>query len=266
MKWSAIITTFNSGQVIGGVLKSLFDLPSDEKPSEIVIVDNASSDNTINIIESFSLPVKIILNQHNLGLSKANNLGAALVDEGSLFFLNPDVEILPGAISALRKLQKDHPGAAIIGPAMVDENGTRQSTARTWPDPLVIASRRTPLRKTGWGGKVSSNHMNRFNSSSHPCRPHWLVGAAMWLTPGGRRKVGLMSERYFLYFEDVEWCWRAWKSGMEIWYEPRAEIRHVCRRESTAGGKTLNYHLKSMLVFMSTHPTVLFGIGPGGKR
>ncbi len=266
MKWSAIITTYNSEEVIGRALEALFRLPTEEKPYDVVIVDNASSDNTISIVSSCNLQTKIVLNKHNLGLAKANNLGAARAEGDSLFFLNPDVELLPGAVSALQRFQEENPNAAIIGPAMVDENGIRQSTARTWPGPLVIASRRTPLGRTAWGGKISVNHVDRFNSSSTPLKPHWLVGAAMWLTPDGREKVGLMSEKYFLYFEDVEWCWRTWQRGMEVWYEPRAEIRHVCRRESTSGGTALNFHLKSMLRFMTTHPGVLAGIGPGGEQ
>ncbi|MCD4709087.1 MAG: glycosyltransferase family 2 protein [Candidatus Sabulitectum sp.] len=266
MKWSAIITTYNSEKVIGSALESLFALPSGEKPSEVVIVDNASSDDTISILDSYNLQIKKILNRQNLGLSKANNLGAALAGGDSLFFLNPDVELMPGVVTALQKFQEENPKAAIIGPAMLDEKGIRQSTARTWPTPLVIASRRTPLGRTAWGGKISLNHMNRFNSSSAPIKPHWLVGAAMWLTPGGRKKVGLMSEKYFLYFEDVEWCWRAWQRGMEVWYEPRAEIRHVCHRESTSGGVALKLHLKSMLRFMTEHPGVLVGAGPGGEQ
>ncbi|MCD4701771.1 MAG: glycosyltransferase family 2 protein [Candidatus Aegiribacteria sp.] len=252
--------------MIGRALESLSLLPFEEKPSEVVIVDNASSDNTISIVTNCNLQTKIILNEHNLGLSKANNIGAAQAEGDSLFFLNPDVELMPGAVTILQSFQEKNPEAAIIGPAMVDGNGVRQSTARTWPSPLVIASRRTPLGRTAWGRKISSNHMNRFNSSCIPLKPHWLVGAAMWLTPGGREKVGLMSEKYFLYFEDVEWCWRTWQRGMEVWYEPRAVIKHVCHRESASRGTTLNLHLKSMLLFLTTHPRVLFGTGPGRNQ
>lgn len=266
MKWSAIITTYNSEHVIADAVNSLYALPPEEMPYDVIIVDNNSSDSTMAMIASCKLPVKTIVNKQNLGLSKANNLGAALAEGDSLFFLNPDVTILPGAITALCELQEKHPNAAIIGPAMFDENGARQSTARTWPTLLAIASRRTLLGKTAWGKKASFDHMNRFNSSTLPSRAHWLVGAALWLTPNGKRNVGLMSENYFLYFEDVEWCWRAWQSCMEVWYEPGAGIRHVCRRESASGGTTLNYHLKSMLRFMATHPAVLFGMGPGGRK
>jgi len=267
MKWSAVITTYNSEDVIVRALKSLSILPRIEKPSVIVVVDNASSDSTVSLVGSYrsDIPLKIVLNKRNMGLSTANNIGAAQAEKGSLFFLNPDVEILPGAITALMKFQNMHPKAAIIGPAMTDEEGVRQSTARSWPSPFVIASRRTILGKSQSGKRISSLHMNRFNSSSLPLKTHWLVGAAMWLTPNGRKNVGLMSEKYFLYFEDVEWCWRAWKKGMEVWFEPGAEIRHVCQRESASGGNTLNYHLKSMLRFFASHPAVLFGAGPGRR-
>ena len=266
MKWSAIITTYNSAQVIGRALDSLFELPPEEKPSSVVVVDNASTDNTIEVVKASGFSVKTIINKQNLGLSKANNIGAAAIEEGSLFFLNPDVAVKPGAVTVLRHFERDHPDAALIGPAMVDEEGNRQSTARTWPGPLVITSRRTSLAKTKWGRKMSSDHMNRFNSRDYPIRTDWLVGAAMWLTPRGRRQVGLMSEKYFLYFEDVEWCWRAWQSEMEVWFEPNAEIIHVCKRESTSGGKTLHYHLRSMLRFIFSHPSVIFNNGPGGKK
>ncbi len=266
MKWSAIVTTYNSGQVIGRALESLFSLPSGEKPFEVVIVDNSSSDNTIDILKSYKMPIKTIYNRQNLGLSRANNMGAAESTGDSLLFLNPDVEMVAGAVTVLQEFQEANPEAAIIGPRMVDENGVRQSTARTWPTPLVIASRRTSFGGTAYGRKISYNHMNRFNSSDTPVKPHWLVGAAMWLTPHGRERVGLMSEKYFLYFEDVEWCWRAWKRGMEVWYIPRAEIRHVCHRESKSGGRTLGLHLRSMLRFLATHPGVLFGAGPGGNK
>ncbi len=264
MKWSAVITTYNSEHVIGSALESLHALPPAEKPVDIVVVDNASSDNTVGVVESCGFTVTKVLNSCNLGLSKANNLGAGAANGDSLLFMNPDVEVLPGAVTALYKLQETHPNAAIIGPAMTDENGVRQSTARTWPGLAVIATRRTILGKTRWGRRISSDHLTRFHKTPTPCTPHWLVGAAMWLTPAGRENVGLMSEKYFLYFEDVEWCWRTWQKSMEVWYEPEAEVRHVCRRESAAGGRTLKYHLCSMLRFVTAHPAVFLGRGPRG--
>ena len=91
MKWSAIITTYNSEEVIGRAIMSLQALPSSEKPSDIVVVDNASSDGTVGIIKSADPHVKTVLNRHNLGLSRANNIGARVASGNSFFFINPDV-------------------------------------------------------------------------------------------------------------------------------------------------------------------------------
>jgi GT2 family glycosyltransferase len=148
---------------------------------------------------------------------------------------------------------------------MVGPDGTHQPTARTWQTPLVIASRRTGFGKTALGGRIARKHMERFGGEK-PVMPHWIVGAAMWLTPWGRDRVGLMSEKYFLYFEDVEWCHRAWKRGMQVWYVPSAVIMHECRRESGDGGETLKHHLRSMLRFLLTHPATALGFGPGGGK
>lgn len=264
MTWSAVITTYNSGSVITRSLESIYGLPEPELPDNVIVVDNASSDDTVQRLGPWLDRITLIRNETNLGLSRANNRGADLVSDGAIFFLNPDVELLPGAVTALLLFQDEHPRAAILGPSMMDADGTAQSTARTWPSPAVIASRRTPAGRSRIGGKISFEHMNRFHRTGEPVMPHWLVGAALWLTPRGRRNVGLMSEGYFLYFEDVEWCWRAWNKRMEVWYVPESKIRHVCRRESASGGRTLRLHLQSMTRFLFTHPSVLFGKGPGG--
>ena len=263
MRWSAVITTFNSSSVIEEALDSILSLDSGEKPSDIVVVDNDSSDDTIHILGSYSDRIKLIRNNTNLGLARANNLGASAAEGDAIFFLNPDVKLLPGSVIELIRFQRVHPRAGLLGPRMVDENGTVQSTARTWPTPAVIASRRTLFGRTGLGAGISDRHINRFSGSS-PLKPHWLVGAALWLTPGGRRQVGLMSEKYFLYFEDVEWCFRAWKRNMEVWYVPSSVITHVCKRESISGGSALKHHLGSMVRFLATHPSVVLGMGPGG--
>ncbi len=218
MKWSAVITTYNSGPVIAGAIDSILSLEPCEAPLDIVVIDNNSRDDTGKVLSSYGNRITVVFNPSNYGLSRANNQGAALARGDSIFFLNPDVEVLPGAVTRLFQFQGNHREAAILGPAMVNASGELQPTARTWPSPLVIAARRTAFGGSAMGKRISFDHLNRFAMASEPVMPHWLVGAAMWLTPAGRERVGLMSEKYFLYFEDVEWCWRAgkeeWKYGM----------------------------------------------------
>jgi len=264
MTWSAVITAYNSGSVIADAVASLMNLPSCELPLDVIVVDNNSSDDTIDVLTPWLGRITLIRNTTNAGLSRANNQGAGAAAGKSVFFLNPDVLLMPGAVTALLRFQESHPRAALLGPSMIDSEGNLQSSARTWPTPDVIASRRTILGRTSRGRRTGEDHMNRFHRAEGAVRPHWLIGAALWLTPAGRKTVGLMSEKYFLYFEDVEWCWRAWKRNMEVWYVPGAQIRHVCRRESASGGGMLKLHLRSMMRFLLTHPAALVGKGPGG--
>jgi N-acetylglucosaminyl-diphospho-decaprenol L-rhamnosyltransferase len=262
MRWSAIITTYNSGLVIADAIDSLLNLDPSESPADIIVVDNDSADGTAEAVSEYGERVTLIRNEANLGLSAANNVGAAAAGGDSLFFLNPDVRILPGAVSALCEFQQSHPEAALLGPAMLDEEGDVQSTARTWPTPITVAARRTSFGNTSMGRRIANDHLHRFTVGS-AVRPHWLVGAAIWLTPFGREEVGLMSERYFLYFEDVEWCLRAWKRNSEVWYVPQAVISHGCRRESVNPGTAMKHHLRSMFRFFGSHPLVALGFGPG---
>jgi hypothetical protein len=207
--------------------------------------------------------VKVVRNRRNTGLARANNLGASFCTAPNLFFLNPDVVLHPGAITTLLEFAASNPGAGLIGPGMVDTGGSRQSSARTFPTPLDLLLRRTLLGRLPLSRQRLDRHLNPV-SGERPSRADWLVGAALFCTEAGRRRFGLMSNRYFLYFEDVEWCWRAWAAGMEVWHHPGAVITHVCRRESARlAGRAAWLHFVSMLRFYSEHPAAMGGRRPG---
>ncbi|MEN8208486.1 MAG: glycosyltransferase family 2 protein [Candidatus Fermentibacteria bacterium] len=255
---SVVITTFNSAATLRDTIESLIKLDISESPCEIIVVDNASFDNSLMIAEEYS-QVILISSPENLGLARANNIGASRASGSSLLFLNPDTVILPGSLHALMSFQLNHPNAALLGPMMLGSDDHLHSTARTYPTLLDIILRRTPLGKL----PVSRKHLQRHLNSAPPDKPsrtEWLVGAAMWLTPAGREKIGLMSEKYFLYFEDVQWCMRANQAGMDVWFVPEAVIRHENRRESAGGSiRALWLHLKSMVRFFSEYPLAIIG-------
>jgi N-acetylglucosaminyl-diphospho-decaprenol L-rhamnosyltransferase len=254
---TVVITTYNSAGVIGAALGSLHALPPGETPGRIIVVDNASSDASADIAESFT-GATVIRSPRNAGLAAANNLGAAQAGPGSILFLNPDTITLPGALKTLAAFDDGHPNAAILGPATIDAAGDAQSTARTFPTLIDISLRRSLLGRLPVLRTRVARHLHPVDGTA-PARVDWLVGAALWLTRSGRERVGLMSEDYFLYFEDVEWCWRARESGMEVWLVPDAVIRHECARESaTRPGRALWHHLRSMVRFFSRHPSALF--------
>jgi GT2 family glycosyltransferase len=255
---SIVITSFNSASTLADTIESLLKLNITEAPREIIVVDNASSDQSAEIAEGYD-QIKLLRSPENRGLARANNMGAGEASGMSILFLNPDTVILPGALLTLMKFEEKHPEAALLGPAMVDSDGFIQSTARTWPTLLDIALRRTFLGKLPGSERRLQKHLNPVGTDQ-PAMVDWLVGAAMWLTPAGREKIGFMSEKYFLYFEDVQWCIRANKAGMAVWYVPEAVIRHDSRRASAGRSvKALWFHLKSMVRFFSEYPCAMTG-------
>ena len=255
---SVIITSYNSSSTLSDTIESLLCLNSDETPKEIIVVDNASSDGSADIAENFQ-ELRILRSDLNIGLARANNRGAEISTGRSLLFLNPDTEILPGALNTLMKFEETHPGAGLLGPAMLDSTDTVLSTARTFPSLFDIALRRTPLGKLP--GTQARQNKHLFSAEmDNPSEVDWLVGAAMWLTVSGRKIFGLMSPAYFLYFEDVEWCLRAHEAGMEVWFVPDAKIKHLYKRESAGKpGKALWFHLRSMVRFFIEHPSIAIG-------
>ncbi len=254
---SVIITAFNSAQTLDNTLQSIKSLPDAESPREIRLVDNHSEDDTLSIAKSYP-DVTIIELPENIGLARANNTGAKQASGSSLLFLNPDTELLPGSLPALMSFEDSHPGAGLLGPAMLNTNGNPQSTARTYPSLQDILYRRTPLGKLPSAKIQIEKHLYPIDTSK-PARADWLVGAALWLTKTGKENVGLMSEKYFLYFEDVEWCCRMHDAGLDVWFVPESVIRHISRRESAGTfGRTFWHHLRSMGIFYSDYPEMMF--------
>jgi len=260
---SVIVTTYNSAGVVPALLDSIAKLPQSDSPLETIVVDNASTDGTADLVAGYP-GVRLIRSWRNMGLSRANNAGAAASAGSHLLFLNPDVRVLPHALTTLMNAAESRPDAALLGPAMEDGAGKLQSTARRFPTLVDIALRRTPLGRSPWGSRRLARHLFPLDPE-RTAEVDWLVGAAMWLTPRGRERVGLMSHRFFLYFEDVEWCWRAAACGMRVLYVPEARMEHVPRRESASGaGRVLWHHLLSMVKFYASHPACAVGLGGPG--
>jgi len=260
---SVIITTYNSSRTLGRCLGSLLDLTGGDAPRSIVVFDNASSDGSEAIARGFR-GVRTVRSDRNLGLARANLAAAGLCGPGPVLLLNPDVIARPGSVSALSDFCGSHPGVGIAGPSLLSPEGLVQHSARSFPGPAAILARRTPWGATPAGRAAISRHLPP--PADRPVPVDWIVGAAMWITRGGRERFGLMSPRYFLYFEDVDLCWRAWESGSEVWLVPGAVMEHVSRRESAGRpGRALLLHLRSMLRFYSDHHGALFGRRPGAR-
>lgn len=163
-----------------------------------------------------------------------------MIDRSSaewVFLLNPDAWPEPGAIGTLVTVATSHPRAAAIAPKLEYPDGRLQHS--THPFPSVRLSALTAL----WWNRLSTERADALLldgawKHDRPRRVDWAIGAALLMRRRAIEEVGPLDERYFMYVEDLEWCWRAHQHGWEIRFEPQAVVRHVA---NVSGRKRYGY-------------------------
>jgi len=240
-KVSIITLTFNSQDVIADCLNSV--LRSDTPMSRIIIVDNNSSDKTVEIVRGFLPNVKLIENKDNLGFSAGNNVAIkyAIEDESDhilseaknsssayIFFLNPDTTIKHDTLRILLETGESDPQIGIIGPKTLYPDGKTLMYAGG-----VLDWQNAKNYHRGMG-EIDRGQYNQTEETG------FASGAALFIKKEVIQKIGLLDEKYFLYYEDADWCVRAKKAGFKIVFEPRAIVYH---QESTVTKKgSPNYY------------------------
>ena len=228
-KISIIIVNYNTEKEVEKCLNSVISQQTTVNSLEVIVVDNASSDDSAQVLKKFP-EVKLIQNEKNLGFAKANNIGAKAATGAFLFFLNPDCEIKRDTISKLLGLVEKSPNA-IIGPKILNPDGSLQGSCYNLP--------------TIWGA-IKEFWFNQEGSyekftpkTNKQVRVEAIVGAAMFMSKKTFEKLGGFDERYFLYYEDLDFCRKAKKLDIPVYYFPKASIIHGLGR---AGGNI--EHLK----------------------
>lgn len=214
-KLSIITVTYNSGDAISTYLENIrrFSPPD----SEIILLDNNSTDQTIEIIKKFP-NVKLIEKKENLGFSKGNNLAAHQATGKYILFLNPDCKLLGDCIKEAIKFLDDHAEAGIVAPKLIEKNGQVQPSVRKLPTIL---------------GAIKEYYLNIKNSyeayaptTYSPIEVESVVGAAIIIKRELFLLIGGFNEQYFMYYEDLDLCRKVRKQGLKVYYFPECCIEH----------------------------------------
>jgi GT2 family glycosyltransferase len=228
---SIIIVSYNTRDYIRRCLASLYaDYPA--IVGEVIVIDNASSDGSADMIEAEFPQVRIIRNPVNLGYAKAVNRG---IDEASgayFLVLNPDIETGAEAVTRLWEFMEKTPDAGIAAAKLLNPDGTLQMSCRTFYTIPVVLLRRTFLGKIFPNSSLSRKHLMLDWDHNSDREVDWVTGACMIVRREAYEAVGGMDERFFLYFEDVDWCYRMKKHGWKVCYAHSSEMKHHYRRES----------------------------------
>jgi len=235
MKLAIIIVNYNTALLTSACIKAILkeDYSFDY---EIVVVDNASSDDSVALLRSDWPEVKVINNEENLGLAAGVNIGIKESRGEYILVLNPDIVVLHDAIEKLVKYLDGHERVGMVGGKLLSPNGKLQFSCYRFYRLRTIVYRRTLLGKTKQGKKEVSRFLMKDYDHKKARDVDWLMGACLMVKREAVKEVEGMDETFFLYFEDVDWCRRFWESGWRVVYEPEAKFSHYHQRSSEIGG------------------------------
>lgn len=261
MDVSIAIVSYNTCDLLRRCLETVAESGT-QRPCEIIVVDNASADGSPRMVAEEFPQVRLVANSENLGYSRAVNEAIRGASGRYVLILNPDIEVIPGSIDALAQHMDENPGTGIAGGKLLNPDGTLQYSCRTFYTLSTLLHRRTVLGKLFPNSRVVRDHLMLDWDHESEREVDWMLGACLMVRKEAITDVGLMDERFFMYFEDVDWCYRMKQHGWRVIYVADAPMRHVHRRESAQGGGLFNRrilaHLSSMFRFFDKWNTLLY--------
>lgn len=221
---------------------------------EIIVIDNASSDNSVEVIKINFPQVRLIQNSANVGLARANNQGVRLTRGEYILFLNPDTVVQRHSMEKMVDFLKNNDNVAIVAPKLINPDGSIQLSCRQFYNLRTIILRRTFLGKVFINSKLVKEHLLLNRNHSEILEVDWILGACFLTKRDIFENIGCFDENYPLYFEDVDLCYRAKNASYKVIYFPKATVIHHHQRESAKkfSKKTL-WHIKSSIKFFNKH-------------
>jgi N-acetylglucosaminyl-diphospho-decaprenol L-rhamnosyltransferase len=250
---SVITVTHNHAHFIEPCLQAL--VPETNKiGGEIIVIDNHSDDRSAEIARQYP-SVNVVVNSVRRGFSANNNYGMAIAQGRYLLLLNPDTEVLPGALDQLITFMDANPQVGMCGAKLLFPDGTVQPSPRRFPSLGSFIARRTPLRIFLRQSKLNQYHLMLDVDHSQAMPVDWLLGACMFIRREILATVGPLDEGYFLYVEDIDWAKRMHQSHWQIYYVPQAKIihHHLAASDKKLLSRYTAFHLQSMLRYARKH-------------
>jgi hypothetical protein len=228
---SVCIVNWNTRQDLEEAIASV--LASDPGLNlEVIVLDNASTDDSADMVRNRFPGVKLLESAENLGFARGYNRAAREASGRHLLVLNPDTVVRMGALRRLVEFMDSQPDAGAAGPRLLNPDGTLQFSCRHFPTPMAAI-----LRNTFLGRLLPRNRFTRSylmadwdHTTAQPV--DWVSGAAICIRRETWERVGGFDERFFMYAEDIDWCLRAQQAGWTVYYVPDAVIVHRIGRSS----------------------------------
>jgi GT2 family glycosyltransferase len=221
MDLSIVIVNWNTEDLLRACLQSVFaGLGSLE--AEVIVVDNASSDGSVAMVQAEFPAVRLIETGRNLGFAGGNNVAFRVAQGRIVMLLNTDTlvhgDVLPRAVDWMDA----HPAVGVMGPRVLNADGTVQPSSSAFPSLKHLAMQTLGLTRIRW---LDSYRMTGWDRTTE-ARVEVISGAAMFVRRAAMEEVGLLDEAFFFYGEETDWCHRFARAGWELRFVPIPEITH----------------------------------------
>jgi GT2 family glycosyltransferase len=253
-KLSIVVVNYNVKNLLKKCVESIFKYEKDTE-FEVIVVDNNSKDYSQEMIKKDFPRLKLIENKRNLGFSRACNQGIKQSQGKYILLLNPDTELTPGGFKKMIDFMDSKPKVGICGPKMMDHEGNLQFSCRSFPSYLTaISSSQSILNRVFPDNFLSQKYLLKEQDHSQMSEVDWVSGSCLLAKREMFEKIGLLDERFYMYVEDVDLCYRAKKSGFSVFYFPQVVvIHHIGKSTQKRKFAMLLEHHRSMYYFYRKH-------------
>ena len=259
-KLSIIIVHYKKPPILRLCLKSIKNSIKD-LDYEVIVVDSSTSEVSQDLILEEFPNVKLIPFKENTGYSKGVNAGIAEAGGEYVLVLNPDAVVADDSVNKMINLLEDNPDIGLVGPTLLNFNSQPQPSCFRFYTPLTVVCRRTFLGKFPYFKSLLNKFLLKDKDLTKLQDVDWVMGSAMLIRRADLEKVGLMDERFYMYFEDVDWCRRFWENRLRVVYYPEARMYHYLQRGSNRGfafldlllGRLSRWHLASGIKYFAKY-------------
>jgi N-acetylglucosaminyl-diphospho-decaprenol L-rhamnosyltransferase len=218
------------------------------RAGRVIVVDNASTDGSAELVARDFPEVELVRAGDNLGFARANNLALARSRAPYVLLLNPDTVVLEGALDILLETLEGDPRAGACGPRLVREDGSFQ---------VSFGGRVSFFREAIQKTLLNPYYAIRLGSMRRPRRVGWVSGACLLARRAALDEAGGFDEKFFLYFEDIDLCRRLTRRGWKVLFVPRARVFHLGGAATRVFSPSRYEYRRSQLLFYGKHASPL---------
>ncbi len=249
---SIIIVNWNVRDLLRDCLRSI-DAGRSGLSLEVIVVDSASSDDSVAMVAAEFPWVRLIAREENVGFPRGNNIGLAEANGRALLLLNPDTVLLDDALPVMLNFLEANPDVGALGPLLLNPDGSVQSSRRRFP---TLA---TGFFESTWLEGLAPGLLRRYYALDLPddetADVDWLTGACVMVPRAAYERVGGMDEAYYMYSEELDWCRRIKEAGWRVVYHPEARVihHHGKSSEQAVTARHINFQRAKLRYFRKYH-------------